>query len=1327
MNAPRPARKGSALGITTLAAALSLGAAASAKPPRYDIVYSRDVVTPHVPWATRLPGGPIRGLFVPPVAQGRDMVELMERLALDATTVTIDRNWDVNCWGIGDFYGHEYRGDRDDFATVYGYVEQELTSDKKFEVMLVPGLNGWSRLTRLSRDAILRRVREGAGLVLLHPFVGDVQGHPFKGDETQGDERLWEISPLVGVPDDLMSERGYPEPNLGALSEGRWERRTPHFITDGLPLDLIPSGSAGGRFYKYEPRGDVLIEAEGHPLLAVKKYGKGRVAAFAYAEDGFLPETRDPVASRTYWNYWEYQYALLARSVLWAAGREGGARLEAPRVDAERRRLELTFAAEAPGEVEIEVRSHSEWSDAYAGVRSGAESEDARNLEVRPVTTGPNRMAISLDGVRPAAGWPGGRQIVDVIVRDRAGGATLGFGSAVFEVAKEATVTGVRSGAEVYREGDTLSVVTRAAGALDGLRMRIEVRDDLGRLVHREEKATPGEKAFFVRLDDFVGRKAEIAASLLEGDRIVDQLRAAPVLVVQASRRRKEYQGLMSFEDPRPFLAPIRQRRMRAVAMDSGFTWGGKVNDSLEVPRGWFGVYWYDRGPTTPEGMEKAIREFERTGDLSSLQYLTKKELFKRTGDKRFLVRSPSLDDPEVLRTLTDVSRTSARNKAVYNMDYYFVGDEGSLTSYSDPVDFCFGPHTLAGFRRWLLDQYGSLAALNRSWQSAFADWAAVVPATTEEARRSGVFPPWADHRTYMETSFANAYRVVRDAVVEGDPEGRIALSGTQVTTPWNGADWSRLDRIVDDFLSYDGGNQWDMHRSFAKPGARVGFWTGYGRHGIGVRHEIWSAALQGVLFPNLFWSYSVVNPDLSWSASGRDMGAAFASLRFEGVGKLLMESERLTDGIAVHYSMSSVHAAGILGFHERSPKEEGDEPGFPANRDGWVRSLTDVGLSFDFLSSAQLESGGLDPARFKVFVMPLSLALSDREIAAILAFARAGGVVVADVAPGVMDAHCAWRSEGGLDELFGVASPVARRGLAGVRVRGSSTLGPGAAAFGLDAAAVQGFQAFEPGIVAKGSNPLLKVGDTPAVLVRPVGKGFAVYLNALMDHYPQSRKKSYGGREVRVVLAKVLAHLGVQPAVEVRAPLGASLGPTRIARYRLGDAEVVGVLPDPIDLDAVHGRDGVVVYDDSRLGKVARQEIEIRLPRVAEVANVRTGEALGRTDRVKATAVAGEALVLALAPARPTLVLRGPSTAARGDHVRFSLTLSRPDRRVVRCHVRGAEGALIPEYARNLLVEGGTASLVVPTALDDGAGRYFIRCLDLLGGASADASMELQ
>jgi len=134
---------------------------------------------------------------------------------------------------------------------------------------------------------------------------------------------------------------------------------------------------------------------------------------------------------------------------------------------------------------------------------------------------------------------------------------------------------------------------------------------------------------------------------------------------------------LVSFGGTKHYLQDAQMRMVRGVAADTGFTWSGDVDNSLNIPRGTFGVYWYDRGPTTPVGMEQAIAEYQRTGDFEALGYLTRKELFKRTGDKKFLQRTPSFNDPNFLRTLSDIVRAAARNKARYNMDYYFVGDEG--------------------------------------------------------------------------------------------------------------------------------------------------------------------------------------------------------------------------------------------------------------------------------------------------------------------------------------------------------------------------------------------------------------------------------------------------------------------------------------------------------------------------------------------------------------------------------------------------------------------------------------------------------------------------
>ena len=104
MSAARGVGRALALGA---AAWLGLAAAGSSlrgatKPvARHDVPFSTEVATPHVPWAKTLPAGPIRGFFVPSVTEGRDMVELMQRLPRAPPPGTIDRNLGAHCVGIG--------------------------------------------------------------------------------------------------------------------------------------------------------------------------------------------------------------------------------------------------------------------------------------------------------------------------------------------------------------------------------------------------------------------------------------------------------------------------------------------------------------------------------------------------------------------------------------------------------------------------------------------------------------------------------------------------------------------------------------------------------------------------------------------------------------------------------------------------------------------------------------------------------------------------------------------------------------------------------------------------------------------------------------------------------------------------------------------------------------------------------------------------------------------------------------------------------------------------------------------------------------------------
>src|SRR5205085_294878 len=111
---------------------------------------------------------------------------------------------------------------------------------------------------------------------------------------------------------------------------------------------------------RYESRGDVLLRAAGHPVLAVKPYGRGRVVALAYVGEGFVPDPVDSVETRTYWDYREYQYSLLARSILWASGRPEAVHIQSLRASGTGP-LEIDLASGAARTVDVEVHARSEF------------------------------------------------------------------------------------------------------------------------------------------------------------------------------------------------------------------------------------------------------------------------------------------------------------------------------------------------------------------------------------------------------------------------------------------------------------------------------------------------------------------------------------------------------------------------------------------------------------------------------------------------------------------------------------------------------------------------------------------------------------------------------------------------------------------------------------------------------------------------------------------------------------------------------------------------------------------------------------------------------
>ena len=379
-------------------------------------------------------------------------------------------------------------------------------------------------------------------------------------------------------------------------------------------------------------------------------------------------------------------------------------------------------------------------------------------------------------------------------------------------------------------------------------------------------------------------------------------------------------------------------------------------------------------------------------------------EPYAKTHDKKYLCRKPCLNDPEYLSA--DRAKTAADIDAVACLKpvNYDCNDENSLTRWIAPFDFCFGEHCLAAFRRWLKTQYDGLAALNAAWGTDFATWDEVVPDTTEEARsrarRTGraAYGAWADHRTFMEITYADYFDGARRVMVEKEGELPFDMSGTQPPNGWTGMDMWRMAKVIDFPAVYDTENVGEIIRSFGRP--LVHPWYGYRLSGPYGAYRVWYDAFRYLNFGISFYSgINILRPDYTIPPQVRQLTDALADLRAGGA-RLLRTLDHDVETL-IHYSQPSIHAAQI----------EDRYADFLAARDTWCRRLVASGRQFRFVASAELEDGALDCTRASAVILPHSAALSDGEVRALTRFAARGGVIVGDRLTGTMDEHCRART----------------------------------------------------------------------------------------------------------------------------------------------------------------------------------------------------------------------------------------------------------------------------------------------------------------------------
>jgi hypothetical protein len=436
------------------------------------------------------------------------------------------------------------------------------------------------------------------------------------------------------------------------------------------------------------------------------------------------------------------------------------------------------------------------------------------------------------------------------------------------------------------------------------------------------------------------------------------------------------------------------------------------------------------------------------------------------------LVREYCLDDPQWIEWAQERMRQAARAHAAHRPLVYDIRDELSTTVSANPFDYDLGPRALAGFRDWLRTQYADLAALNQEWETAFPDWAAVRPFTTDqiknrmasgeaqprgrpdwgavqriafdpiEARRQPKrwnFAPWADFRTYMDVALARTLDTLRRAARAIDPQTPVGIEGTQMPHAFGGYDLWRLAGAADWIEPYDIANAREILGSFM-PGRPI-LSTVFESETRVARRRLWHLLLEGDRGCIVWWSEDCIDwksADYALTAKARALAPVFAELK-SPLARLFLRADPVRDPVYIHYSQPSIQVDWLIEstvdgatWHRRFSSFEADHNRLARVRNAWLKAVQDLGFSPQFLSSEQVERWRPEPLEPAVLILPRSLALSDREVEAIRGRAagpvatsssRRGARVVSDGPAGCFDAHGRLRLTNAFEGPLGLAA----------------------------------------------------------------------------------------------------------------------------------------------------------------------------------------------------------------------------------------------------------------------------------------------------------------
>ena len=795
-----------------------------------------------------------------------------------------------------------------------------------------------------------------------------------------------------------------------------------------------------------------------------------------------------------------------------------------------------------------------------------------------------------------------------------------------------------------------------------------------------------------------------------------------------------DYQVFMYYAYPKP----EQQKALR----DMGITCGQIQSGSTQDPNG-ARDRWWQHGYRfyCDQIIFNFLAEYHSpTKNPKDAELKKAKALYKQLKSEgkpttEAFIRHPSFNDPKARADAIARMKQAAIAQHRFK-PFFYTTDECGVANLVEAWDFDYDPRALDAFRQYLTAQYGSLAGINKEWGTDFKKLENVVPLTTDQtmAAAGDNFSSWADHRHFMNATFAQVLKECGDAVKSVDPDSLQGIIGAQMPAAFGGYDYWLLAQNTDTIEPYNIGNNRELWRSFApkKPATTTGFGSG----DMEV-WRLWYQALHGDMGVIIYdEKQSYLEKD---STTPSKIGAGIAPTYKEltgGIGKQLWAMERVDDPVAVHYSHPSITAHWMIenrpkggSWVDRGSWNERQNTPFMRLREAWLRLPEDSSLGYSFVSYAQLGRGDFDKSGAKVLILPQSIAMSRSECDAVRRFVERGGTAIADARLALMDEHCKMLEKGQLDDLFGIERKDMKyeRGESALESAWKKTDPPPYVLGGK----LANLRTVEPGVKAvAGAGVLLAdAAGVPAMIVRDHGKGRTIYLNMEIMDYHRWRMKPPEGEPLRGLLNMVFAQAGVKPQYAISAATGehASIV-AEVHPFRSGELRIVGLHRN-------------YQFRTNELGPVEYQKndmlekpltVKVGLGAKSAVYDQRAGKLLAKdADSVDVPVDKYQPTMLTILPAPvEALKLEAPASVAPGTLVEAKAALVAPklgDVHAFRVRVAGPDGKELMMLRQNITAPKGQATFKFAIALSDPVGQYTLSVQDVATGTKAEHKVDVK